>query len=118
MTRSSARQAVTRADRESAAMMVSIKVSMTGSAMPARLFEPLSAAACEEKYERSESPGVEEKLNRSTVMSKSKPSRRARYWTGSTIRSDASIPSVARFLMNGMWCGSAGGFADEELDVG
>ncbi len=26
--------------------------------MPARLFEPFSAAACEEKYERSESPGV------------------------------------------------------------
>ena len=29
--------------------------------MPARLYEPLSAAACEEKYDRSESPGVEEK---------------------------------------------------------
>ena len=42
--------------------------------MPARLFEPFSAAACEEKYERSESPGVAEKLNRSMVMSKSKSS--------------------------------------------
>ena len=28
-----------------------------------------------------------------------------RYCTGSTMRSVASMPSVARFLMNGMWCG-------------
>ena len=59
---------------ELAAMIASMSASIAGSAMPARLFEPLSAAACEEKYERSELPGVEEKLNRSTVMSKSKPS--------------------------------------------
>ena len=66
--------------------------------MPARLLEPFSAAACEEKNERSESPGVAEKLNRSTVMSKSKPSRRARYCTGSTMRSEASMPSDAEIL--------------------
>ena len=70
----------------SAAMIASISASIAGSAMPARLFEPLSAAACEEKNERSESPGVAEKLKRSMVMSKSKPSRRARYCTGSTRR--------------------------------
>ena len=53
MMRSRARQAVTRAGRESAAMMASMSASIAGSAMPARVFEPLSAAACEEKYERS-----------------------------------------------------------------
>src|SRR5580698_10453902 len=87
-------------------MMRSMRASIAGSAMPARLLEPFNAAACEEKKERSESPGVAEKLNRSTVMSKSEPSRRARYCTGSTIRNEASMPSVPRFLMNGMWCGS------------
>jgi len=34
--------------------------------------EQQAAAACEEKYDRSESPGVDEKLNRSMVISKSK----------------------------------------------
>ena len=65
--------------RVSTTSACAIKASTTGSAMPARLFDPLSAAACDEKYERSESPGVAEKLSRSTVISKSKSSRRARY---------------------------------------
>src|SRR5205085_2294773 len=64
---------------------------------PAR--SSFAAAACAVKNERSESPGVVEKLNRSTVRSKSKSSRRDRYCTGSTTRRFASRPSVARFLM-------------------
>jgi hypothetical protein len=86
-------------DRVLAAMMMSTSASTAGSAMPARFCDPLVAAAWEEKYVRSESPGVAEKLNRSTVMSKSKLSTRARYCTGSTTRKVASMPSVARFLM-------------------
>ena len=78
MTRSKARQAATKAGRDCAAIMLSIRASTAGSAMPARLLDPLRAAACEEKNERSESPGVDEKLKRSMVISKSKSSRRAR----------------------------------------
>ena len=69
--------------------------------MPARLYEPLVAAACEEKNGRSESPGVADMLKRSIVMSKSKSSTRARYCTGSTRRSVASMPSVAEVLDEG-----------------
>jgi microcin C transport system substrate-binding protein len=47
-------------------------------------------------------PGRVEKPSCCTVISKSKSSRRARNWTGSTTRTVASMPSVARFLMNGM----------------
>ena len=71
MTRSSARHALTMAGRVSAAMILSISASITGSAIPARFCEPLSDAAAEEKYERNESAGVVEKPKRSTVMSKS-----------------------------------------------
>ena len=45
---------------------------------------------------------VLEKLKRCIARSKSKSSTRLRYWTGSTMRKVASIPSMPRFLMNGM----------------
>ena len=41
-------------------MMRSTSVSIDGSAMPARLFEPLVVAAWTEKNDRSASPGVVE----------------------------------------------------------
>ena len=80
-------------------MIFSISASIAGLAMPARLYDPLVAAACEVKNGRMLSPGVADALKRSMVMSKSKSSTRARYCTASTIRSVASMPSVARFLM-------------------
>ena len=54
--------------------------------MPARLYEPLVAAACDEKNGRRLSPGVADMLKRSIAMSKSKSSTRARYCTASTSR--------------------------------
>jgi hypothetical protein len=49
ITRSSTLQAVVRLVRLSAAMILSMSTSTTGSEMPARFSEPLIAAACEEK---------------------------------------------------------------------
>ena len=80
-------------------MIFSISASMAGLAMPARLYDPLVAAACDEKNGRMASPGVADMLKRSMVMSKSKSSTRARYCTASTTRKVASIPSVPRFLI-------------------
>ena len=80
-------------------MILSISTSMVGLAMPARLYDPLVAAACDEKYGRMLSPGVADMLMRSIVMSKSNASTRARYCTASISRMLASIPSVPRFLM-------------------
>src|SRR6266404_1278076 len=77
MMRSSARAANTSLGRVSAAINCSTMASIAGSEMPARLLEPLVAAAQEEKYGRSESPGTVEKPKRSMIMSKSKSSPRA-----------------------------------------
>ena len=50
--------------RLSAAMIFSIMASMAGLATPARLYEPLVAATCDEKNERMASPGVADMLKR------------------------------------------------------
>ena len=66
--------------------------------MPARLYDPLVAAACDEKNGRMASPGVADMLKRSTVMSKSKSSTRARYCTASTMPQAGLDPERAEVL--------------------
>jgi len=78
---------------------VVLMASMAGLATPARLYEPLVAATCDEKNARIASPGVADMLKRWIVISKSKSSWRALCCTASTRRTLASMPSVARFLM-------------------
>ena len=80
-------------------MALSTSASIAGLATPARLYDPLVAAACDVKYGRRLSPGVGDMLRRIVVMSKSKASTRARYCTASINRMLASMPSWPRFLM-------------------
>ena len=61
---------------------------------PAHVLRALDGGRIRRKKVRSDSPGVFEKPNRCTMMSKSKSSTRFRYCTGSTIRKLALIPSV------------------------
>ena len=88
-------------------MMASIRRRSPDRPCRQGCWSPSAPRPATRKNERSESPGVAEKPNRSTVMSKSKPSRRARYCTGSTIaQARRRCRAMPRFLMNGMWCGS------------
>ena len=116
-TRSSARHAMVKSFRVSAPIALSTSASMAGLATPARLYDPLVAADCDEKYGRRLSPGVGEKFMRWVVTSKSKDWTCARYCTASMTRISASIPTRAKILDEGRVVRLERRLIDQEFDL-
>ena len=96
----------TKAGRESAAMMVPISASTTGSAMPARLLRTVQRRRLRRKIRAQRIAGRRGKAEavdcdvEIEVVERAPDIARGR--RGASV---ASMPRMPRFLMNGIWCG-------------